>query len=121
MSQYHIPRDARCSALLGMRQRSYSRFDVLIGLTSRPAVTRKQRVLDIRQIDHDVFGRAAGQPPQFFRRAHIGFEMGNEGRDEHEIALRHLDIFLIILAEVDTGAAGQQIGTGLGLAVMVRQ
>src|ERR1035441_2167468 len=47
--------------------------------------------------------------------------MRNEGRNEHEIALRHLDIFLVIPAEIDAGAAGKQVGAGFGLAMMMRQ
>jgi hypothetical protein len=61
-------------------------------------------------------GARPGQPPEFFGRAHIGFKMGNEGRNEHEIALRHLDIFSVVLAEVDTGAAA-----GFRLAMVMRQ
>jgi hypothetical protein len=47
--------------------------------------------------------------------------MRQERRDEHEIALRHLDIFAVVFAEINPGAAGQQIGAGFGLSVMVRQ
>src|ERR1700737_184500 len=47
--------------------------------------------------------------------------MRDERRNEHEVALRHFDVFLVVLAEVNAGAAGKQIGAGFGLAMMVRQ
>jgi hypothetical protein len=53
--------------------------------TEQKLQARRQRILDIRQVHHDILGRAAGQPPELFRRAHIGFEM----RNEHRLAGSH--------------------------------
>ena len=83
---------------------------------SHAPIPHQQRVLDIGEVHHDVLRRSAGQPPEFFRRAHVGFEVGDERRHEHEIAFRQIEIVLEVLAEINAGAAGQPIGAGFGLA-----
>jgi hypothetical protein len=56
--------------------------------TSSPAVACERGVLDIGQVHHDVLRCPAGQPPKFFRRAHVDFEVRDVGWHEHEIAFR---------------------------------
>lgn len=47
--------------------------------------------------------------------------MRQERRHEHEVAGRQFDELLLVLTKIDAGVAGQQIGAGFRLAIVVWQ
>src|ERR1700760_4756032 len=70
--------------------------------------------LDVVEVDHDVVGRAGGQPHELGVIAQVRLDVRHVGRDEHELTLVHVDVLAVAGAEVDPGPALEHVAAGLG-------
>jgi hypothetical protein len=72
------------SIIVSEERRRNSRH--LVREISPTPIADKYRIVDVRQIDHDVVWGATRQPKQFFGGAHVDLDVRHVRRNKYEIA-----------------------------------